>query len=194
MPPEVMAAAQGIWASLRRGRLPTADDLEAAKSPLALAATFESVVGAVMRPTVPAPSWFAQARRNAEARQAFLDEIGALTSEQVAALAGSRAANRRATAHRWQAERKLFAVTHQGQTLFPAFQFDPETGRPKPTVAEVLAVLAPAMVGWALALWWVTPIDLLAWARPVDRLDTAPTEVVEAAHAEAAGWAEAEPA
>jgi len=155
---------------------------------------FEAVVDAVTQPQVPSPAWFAQARRNAEARQAFLDEFGALTSEQVASLAGSQAANRRSTAHRWQTERKLFAVSHHGQVLYPGFQFDAETGRPKPAVGEALAALPPTMTGWALALWWVTPVDLLDWARPVDRLDSAAAEVVDAARLEAADWAEAEPA
>jgi hypothetical protein len=81
--------------------------------------SFDAVVDAVTRPTVPSPAWFAQARRNAEARSAFLDEFGALTSEDIAAAVGSRATNRRATAHRWQAEGKIFAVNHHGQVLYP---------------------------------------------------------------------------
>ncbi len=93
---------------------------------------FEAVVDAVTAPQVPKPGWFAQARRNAEARQAFLDEVGALSSEEVATLAGSRATNRRSTATRWQAEGRTFAVTHAGRTIYPGFQFDPATGLPKP--------------------------------------------------------------
>lgn len=142
---------------------------------------------------MPPPAWFAQARRNAEARQAFLDEFGALTSEQIASLAGSQATNRRATAHRWQAEQRIFAVIHHGQALYPGFQFDPETGRPRAAVAEVLGSLPFAMSGWALALWWVTPVDGLDWARPADRLDAAPAEVVDAARLETADWAQADP-
>ncbi len=153
---------------------------------------FESVVSAVTRSEVPPPAWFAQARRNAEARQAFLDEFGALTSDQVAALAGSQAANRRATAHRWQAEGKVFAVTHHTQVLYPGFQFDPDAGRPKRVVADVLAELPKAMTGWALALWWVTPTDTLGWDRPVDLLDADPEQVVRAARGEAVDWAQAD--
>ena len=151
---------------------------------------FEAVVEAVTRRTVPSPAWFSQARRNAEARQAFLDEFGAVTSEQIASLASSHATNRRATAHRWQKERKIFAVNHHGQILYPGFQFDPETGRPKKAIAQVLGALPDALTGWALALWWTTPVDLLDWARPVDRLEATPADVIRAATTEAADWAQ----
>ncbi len=154
---------------------------------------FAAVVDAVTRPSVPPPGWFAQARRNAEARQELLDEFGALTSQDIATLAGSKAANRRATALRWQAEHKIFSVVHHGRTLYPGFQFDPELGRPKQAVADILASLPREMKGWALALWWTTPIDLLGWSRPVDLLDTEPDRVAEAARKEAEEWAVANP-
>lgn len=157
-------------------------------------AAFEAVIDAVTAPEVPPPSWFGQARRNAEARQELLDEFRTLSSEQVADLVGSLASNRRATAHRWQTERRIFSVAHRGQTLYPGFQFDPDAGRPKPAMADVLTSLPERMTGWALALWWTTPVDLLEWARPVDRIDAAPDEVVRVARAEAKEWAQPQPA
>lgn len=185
----VMAGTVAAMSALTRS-MPRSDLLPGLSAEQ-LQPAFDAVVDAVTRPTVPPPAWFAQARRNAEARQAFLDEFGALTSDDIASLAGSQATNRRATAHRWQAEHKIFAVNHHGQVLYPGFQFDPEVGRPKPAVAETLAALPEAMTGWALALWWTTPVDLLDWARPVDVLDTATEELVRAAQAEAADWAQA---
>ena len=154
---------------------------------------FENVLDVVTRPQVPPPSWFAQAQRNAQARQQFLEEFGALTSEEVASLAGSQATNRRAMAHRWQTDKRIFSVVHHGQVVYPGFQFDAVAGRPKPAVAEVLAALPRAMNGWALALWWSTPSDLLDWARPVDLIDETPGKVVRAATAETEDWAEANP-
>jgi hypothetical protein len=180
-----LAASSGAGLAEAMAGMVAADQLRPA---------FETIVEAVTRPEVPPPGWFAQARRNAEARQAFLDEFGALTSEEIASLAGSQAANRRATAHRWLMDRRVFAVGYHGQVLYPGFQFDPDRGRPKSAVAEVLATLPSAMTGWALALWWATPVDGLDWARPVDRLDDAAGEVVDAARAEAADWAQAGPA
>jgi hypothetical protein len=127
-----------------------------------------------------------QARRNAEARAEFLAEIEVLDAQGVADLAGSKAVNRRATASRWQAEQSCFAVEHEGRLLFPAFQFDPSTGRPRPAVAEVIATLAGiGLRGWSLALWWVTPHDALDWRRPFELLSEAPQDVIEAARLDA---------
>lgn len=189
---DVMVAAIAAVSAIAEG-VPVLD-LQLGGAVKRLQPAFDAVVDAVTRPTVPAPAWFSQARRNAAARQEFLDEFGAFTSEDIASLAGSQAANRRATAHRWQAERKVFAVDHHGHVLYPGFQFDADTGRPKPAVADTLAALPEAMTGWALALWWTTPVDLLDWARPVDLVDTAADELARAARAEAADWAQATPA
>lgn len=127
-----------------------------------------------------------QARRNAAARAEFLAENEALDAEGVAELAGSRAANRRATASRWQGEQRCFGVEHGGRLLFPAFQFDPATRRPVPAVAEVLTALRSiGLRGWSLALWWTTPHDALGWQRPIDVLGKAPQDVIEAARLDA---------
>lgn len=149
---------------------------------------FEEVLSAVASAGVPQPAWFAQVQRNAAARDQFLRELGALGSEQVAELSGSHAENRRATAYRWQESGRIFSVTHLGRAVFPGFQFDPDTGQPKPQVQSVLEALPPSLQGWQRALWWTTPSDLLDWRRPVDVLDESPDEVVMAALAEADDW------
>ncbi|MGH9091480.1 MAG: hypothetical protein ACRDZR_08915 [Acidimicrobiales bacterium] len=149
---------------------------------------FEEVLSAVAPAGVPQPAWFAQVQRNAAERDRFLKELGALGSEQVAELSGSQAENRRATAHRWQESGRIFSVTHLGRAVFPGFQFDPDTGQPKPQVQSVLDALPPSLQGWQRALWWTTPSDLLAWRRPVDVLDESPDDVVVAARAEADDW------
>jgi hypothetical protein len=137
-----------------------------------------------------------QARRNAELRVAILDEFGLLTADQVAELAGSRARNRRATASRWRASERIFSVEHQGQTMYPGFQFDSSTGAPKALVGEVLERLPAGLQfgGWQLAAWWVTPLDLLGWRRPVDLVEGDDGgELLVAATAEARDWASAAP-
>lgn len=154
---------------------------------------FTRLVEDLMPPTVPSPAWVLQARRNAAARHELLDEFGALASAEVADLVGSRAGNRRAAASRLQANGALFSVDHHGQTLFPGFQFDSDTGQPKPAVAAVLAALPEQLRtgGWQLALWWSTPTAWLDWARPVDVLDKDAEHVVAAARHEAEDWADA---
>lgn len=136
---------------------------------------------------VASPTAADQARRNAEARVAFMREFALLDADEVAVRAGSRAANRRATASRWVTGGQAFAVSHGGRQLYPAFQFDPDTGRPRPAVAKVIGSLrSVGVTGWAMALWWATPHDTLAWQRPVDVLADASDAVGRAAAVDAA--------
>ncbi len=139
---------------------------------------------------LPSPAWLAQLHRNAVARTEFLDEFGALTSEQVAQLLGSRAKNARATASRLVAQGAIFSVEVASRRVFPGFQFSPATGAVRPQVGEVLANLPAALrsTDWQLALWWTTPSAWLDGQRPVDVLDTAPARVVKAAAQERESW------
>ena len=66
-----------------------------------------------------------QAHRNSVARDALAAEFGLLSSSDVAELSGSAARNAGATAARWRAAGRIFAVTSGGKAaLFPGFQFD----------------------------------------------------------------------
>jgi hypothetical protein len=129
--------------------------------------------------TIAPPAVLLQARRNARARAEFLEEVGALTSAQVAELAGSSARNRAALANRWRREGRIFAVTYRERLLYPAFQFDGE-GNPRSLIAAVLAAL-PVTDPWAVALWFVACTGQLGDRRPIDLLETAPDAVIAAA-------------
>ena len=154
------------------------------------ASTWLSVLASLEPQTIPSPHWWAQLRRNAQARAEFLEEFGALTSEQVADLLGYRASNVRAAASRLASRGAVFAVEVGGKRLFPGFQFSPETQTVKPAVGEVLAALPTSLreTEWQLALWWVTPSPTLDWERPVDLLDAHPERLVAAAEVERRGW------
>jgi hypothetical protein len=134
---------------------------------------------------LPTPAAVLQARRNAEARTALLQEFGALRSQEVAELAGSRAANRAALANRWRGEGQILAVTLGDELLYPGFQFTSE-GRPHPTVRSALATLRTDqhLTDWQAALWFASPTGWLGGRRPVDLLDEQPDAVVEAARGE----------
>jgi len=134
---------------------------------------------------VPSPVAVLQARRNAEARNGLLREFGAFTSAELAELAGSRAKNRAALAHRWRHERRVLSVIHHGTTYYPGFQFDAE-GRPREVVARVIAALPSQGSDWETALWFSSPSGWLGGRRPVDLLESEPQSVIEAAEHEAA--------
>lgn len=154
---------------------------------------FNEVVDVLAPSEVPAPAWLEQARRNADERSRLLEEFGGLDSEGVARLAGSRSANRRSLAQRWRSEGRIFGVEVKGKFVYPGFQFDPQTGNPKPAISRVLEALPRHLLegGWQLALWWDSAVDTLGFRRPVDVVDEQPDEVVSAARAEAADWAQA---
>ena len=139
----------------------------------------------VMTPAaVPTPAVVLQARRNAAARAALIEEIGVLTSGDIADLNDSLAGNRAALASRWKREGRIFSVRHHGQDYFPAFQLDAEH-RPREVVGRILEAMGGAE-GWETALWFVAANGYLDGRRPIDLLESDPDEVVRAAEEEAA--------
>ncbi|HYU31744.1 MAG TPA: hypothetical protein VEW48_06245 [Thermoanaerobaculia bacterium] len=151
-------------------------------------AQMERMIEAMLPPLstlLPSTVEALQARRNAEARASLVRDFGALTSTQVAELAGSRASNRAALANRWKQEGRIFSVNYEGATLYPAFQLDAE-GRPWPVIAEVIRTLGSKSTDWELALWFTTNVGWLDGQRPVDLLESDPAAVAEAAESEAA--------
>lgn len=133
---------------------------------------------------VPAKAAVEQARRNAEARRHFLDEFPAVTSGEVADLVGSRSQNRAALAHGWRKQGRIFSVPVGREQRYPLFQFDLDTGQPKPQIARVLRPLREAgLGGWQLALWFTGALSSLADRRPVDLLDDEAERVIDEAEA-----------
>jgi len=118
--------------------------------------------------------------QNAKFRNEFMCEVGALTSQEVAELGQSQARNRASFAHRLKAENKVFAVEYQGEQRYPAFQFDPESGKPKVVVKEILELLKDEWSGWQLALWFITPNGYLDGLTPFEMMDAAPETVLNA--------------
>ena len=121
-----------------------------------------------------------QVQLGAAARTALADGFGLLSSADVAHAAGSRAQSRSAMAYRWRAQARVFTVEVGGEALFPGFQFDAHS-HPRPVIARVLEVFGDRLTGWALALWFTGSNDWLGALRPVDVLDSAAEQVVDAA-------------
>lgn len=130
---------------------------------------------------VPAPEVLEAARRNAEDRRAAAEEFGLFSAEQVAKLVGSKSANRSAAAYNLRRDGKIFAVVTADGDRYPGFEFDPDSGRPRPAVGQVLAALAPLeLSGWELFAWFTAPTGWLDDRRPADLLSSAPAVVAAA--------------
>jgi hypothetical protein len=181
---ELEAIEQALTA--RSGSAPERARIAAVRGHLATAARtgqLERVIDALLPPDVPPLPAVWHAHRTAEARQECLREHGALTSSQVAEMAGSKATNRSALASSWRAAGRIVGVEWQGVTIFPAFQFDAEV-QPRAPIARVLSHLRDAGLGnWEQALWFTTPTGWLGDRRPVDVLDEDPAAVIAAAAA-----------
>ncbi|HEY4077399.1 MAG TPA: hypothetical protein VGM26_10770 [Rhizomicrobium sp.] len=127
-----------------------------------------------------APVYAEFANDNAKARADLINEMPMLPAAAVASLAGHDARNRSVTASRWKKARSIFAVRHNGNDLYPAFQFRDQ--EPHPTVGKVLAALPETMSGWKIAFWFAGANGWLGGARPMDRLDTVDQIVSAARH------------
>jgi hypothetical protein len=111
-------------------------------------------------------------------RQEFLATVPMLTSAEIQAHAAQ-------SVDRWCASGQIFAVHHEGQALYPAFQFDDE-GQPLAMIAEVLTILnrAPERTDWDNALWFDGPTGWLDGRSPIECLQSDPEGVKRAAEQE----------
>lgn len=138
----------------------------------------EPVVGARPAPPPSAAAELARTRRNE-----LLAQERWLTSQQVATQARGRTveSNPYEYASRLRREHRLFGARFRGSYLYPAFQFQPETGEPHPAVADLLARLPDSSDGWVAALWLFQPTGKLGGARPADVFAHDPGAVIDAA-------------
>ena len=164
------------WLELLKDRLTDADDRQ-------MQHLIETALPTIEPP--PAPVMLRQARRNAQARIALLEEFGALDAERVHELAHSKARNRFALATRWRQEGRILGINYRNKTYFPGFQFD-TNGQPLPVIAKVIALFGNQLDGWQTALWFTLANGWLDGKRPIDLLLTDPDAVISAAHQESA--------
>jgi hypothetical protein len=122
--------------------------------------------------------------RYEKARENAVQEFGLLRSEDLARAIHSTAENVSLVASKWRRKGEIFAVHYGGKPGYFAFQFDPQTGRPKTVIARIIEAFPPNTDGWRLALWLTSANPRLANRRPVDLLDQQPDQVIEAARGE----------
>lgn len=112
-----------------------------------------------------------------------------LSAEDVARLGLRSSRNAKALAHRWAKKGLLFAIRHEGRSLYPAYALDPETGyRPRASFKAILdAFNGDNLNGWTMAFWFNCPNSYLADRLPKDCLDKLHDEVILAAKRERLG-------
>ena len=127
------------------------------------------------------PASVAQAQRLASHRDALL-ATPVLTYDTLRLLRGEP---KESSTRTWFARRRaghaVFAVTHNGRTLIPAFQLD-QFGQPRPELQPMLDVLLHGGVdGWQLWTWLTSPTSLLSGQTPETAARTAPERAMTAA-------------
>jgi hypothetical protein len=129
-----------------------------------------------------------QARRLAALRASLLRD-GAFSTAAIADARGMTANNARQWVSRHRKAHRIFTVTHEGETLVPAFVFD-EQLEPRPAAQEPIRVLHEAGEdGWAMWAWFATPSAWVGGRIPAELLATAPDLVAESARQRAAAAA-----
>jgi len=112
------------------------------------------------------PASLDQARRQAAVRITLL-QTPVYTYETLREVRGdSNASATRTAMSRARAAGKVFTVTHDANTLLPAFQFD-DTGHPRPELADLIRPLTEAGMGpWQLWAWLTQRAALLSGLVP----------------------------
>ena len=143
----------------------------------------EDLVRALMTSNISLtpPASVAQAQRLATHRDALL-ATPVLTYDTLQLLRGEpKESSTRTWFARRRAEHAVFAVTHNGRTLIPAFQFD-QFGQPRPELQPMLDILLTSGIdGWPLWTWLTSPTSLLSGQTPEAVAKTAPDRALTAA-------------
>jgi hypothetical protein len=128
-----------------------------------------------------------EARMQARARARVLNSGQFFPTATISELMGSQARNPSSLPNRLKKAGALFAISRDGEDLYPVYALDKENAyRPYPVVKEILAALKHRR-GWSLANWFESPNGYLANRKPRELLATQPAEVLQAARAEAEG-------
>ena len=119
----------------------------------------------------------------ADLRSAYADAGGIASGDDLARFLEQSGRGSLAGLARRIVAGEIFGIEWRKAFWIPMFQFTQEL-LPKPGLKAVLAELASEYDGRRLADWFVEPNGWLEEARPIDVLDSNPTEVLQAARAD----------
>ena len=126
-----------------------------------------------------------QARRLAALRASLLRK-GAWSTAAIADARGITTNNARQWVSRHRKAHRIFTVTHDGETLVPAFLLDDEL-EPRPTAHQPIRLLHDAGEdGWALWAWFATASAWVGGRIPAELLASDPDLVAQSARQRAA--------
>ena len=98
----------------------------------------------------------ARARIETAARQAIFEHPH-LEASDVADVLRSRDSNRRSPASRLRERGDIVGYEIGGRYLYPGFQFDADTAKVRPLVAEINHLLDAKHDPWGVSSWWLSP-------------------------------------
>lgn len=112
------------------------------------------------------------------------DSGGIVGGDDLARLLEDRRIGDCANLGRCIASGEVFGFERRGCTWIPMFQFEPLDLSTRSVLVPVVWAFGRVLDGWALALWFTRPNDLLNKLRPVDVLDSNRFGVLNAARAD----------
>ena len=112
------------------------------------------------------------------------DSGGIVGGDELARLLEDRRIGDCANLGRCIASGEVFGFERRGCTWIPMFQFEPLDLSTRSVLVPVVWAFGRVLDGWALALWFTRPNDLLNKLRPVDVLDSNRFGVLNAARAD----------
>ncbi len=116
--------------------------------------------------------------------QAYRSSGGLVRGDDVADWLRDSGRGGHGTLARWIVSGEILGFEWQHALWIPMFQIDPATLVVRSGARQVLAQMGSAFDGWSLALWFVQPNSWLQDRRPLDLLDSALPDVLEAARAD----------
>lgn len=116
----------------------------------------------------------------AQIREQVLNLSTWLTAKEVFIGTGYEGADPSGLMNKWKEAGKIFALSVNGQDLFPAYALGVD-GKPLPQMKEVLAILSVSRKSLAIASWFASANSWLACKAPMDEIAEHPLEVLKAA-------------
>ena len=118
-------------------------------------------------------------------RAEFFRVVPTLTAEEIAVLLDKPGEDPHATVRQWHVSGRIFHVTRNSESLYPAFQFGADL-HPRPIVGELLTILnqLASRTDWDNAIWFIAANGWLGGPSPLDLLLTEPAMLIHAAEQE----------